>query len=530
MAGAENDATDKIFGYEVAPARFSKQQAPRRSKLTDTNNNQQDFSPVDYRSADQTVPRPRNLAHGAWDPRNGAVGKPEGESVPRKDGPPEEGGPGKPVEPSDVDYSKLKLNEVSGVGADSEKFYELINTGTVEIPLEGCKIHYNANGSTGGTLPAGKGNLTWTGSASQKVNAGALFDLIGRNTAGSFTQGLTAGRILIITLEDPAGNVIDQCIRSSDTGAYAITDKSFSRIPDGTGDFYFTTPTPNATNGTSTAGLTKLPIDPPAFSNFGRTPSSVTPADAVTVSATVTTTTSTISTVVLKWTLGGAVQTDINMTASGNVYSGVIPAKAADSAVTYWVSAANNLGETAVTATDNYTVGSAPVDFSKLVLNEVSGNNKFVEIYNSGSVAIPLQGVKLQRNDGTSSGGSEWVGTSSDSIPAGAYRLFLFNSYTPATLNTNPAYTGWTVSSGISSGQILKVAIVDPSGNPVSVFIRGSVPLPAWQNTTGVTQNSNDTYSRMSDGTWAYADPTPGAVNGAKTSEIVTPGYLIAQP
>jgi len=171
----------------------------------------------------------------------------------------------------------------------------------------------------------------------------------------------------------------------------------------------------------------------------------------------------------------------------------------------------------------------APVDYTKLILTEVSGNNKYVEIYNSGTEDIPMKGVKLVRNDGPSNGGSEWPGITDDIIPAGEYRLFLFNSFT-AGLNTNPAFVGWTVGSGISSGQILKVAIVDPNGDEVSVFIRGDVPLPAWQTTTGVTQNSTDTYSRMEDGTWAYADPTPGAANGTKKSEIVNPGYLTATP
>jgi len=143
-------------------------------------------------------------------------------------------------------------------------------------------------------------------------------------------------------------------------------------------------------------------------------------------------------------------------------------------------------------------------------------------------VAIPLEDVKLQRNDGPSSG-SEWVGTADDSIPAGAYRLFLFNSYTPSTLNTNPAYVGWTVSSGISNNQILKVAIVDPAGKPVSVFIRGENPLSSW-GTQGATREDTYSYSRMTDGTWAYAVPTPGAVNGAKAADIVSPGYLTAQP
>jgi len=426
-----------------------------------------------------------------------------------------------------VDYTKLKLNEVSGVGADSEKFYELKNIGDKDILLDGCKIYYNANSATGGTLPTGDGNVTWTGLSTQTIQAGQLFSLVGRNNVGSFTTGLTGARILIITLKDPAGNILDQCIRTSDTGNYAFNDKSFSRIPDGTGDFYFTEPTPNATNGASTIGLTKLPKDPPYISTFGREPSSVTAADAVTVSATITTTTSTITTVVLQWTLGGLAQSNISMTASGNVYSAEISAQAVDSAVTYKVSATNNLGETYVTDAQNYTVTSAPVDYTKLVLNEVSGNNKFVEIYNSGTVDIPMQGVKLQRNDGPSSGGSEWVGAAIDSIPAGEYRLILFNSAT-AGLDTNPAYVGWKVSSGISSSQVLKVAIVDPAGNPVDVFIRGDVPLPAWQSTA--TQDSTHSYSRMDTATWAYADPTPGAANGSKVADILSPGYLTAQP
>jgi len=523
MVGAKNSDTDNIFGYEFAPARNSASSAVRRKDLRDSDINVNDFTSARYGPTsgdDKTlteeefaVRKPRNSSAGAWDP----FAKPA-------DPPP-------PPDITVVDYTKLKINEISGVGDDKDKFYELINTGDKDIPLYDCKIYYNANSSTGGTLPAGKGSLTWTGLSSQTIEAGKLYSLIGRNTAGSFTTGLTAERILVITLEDSKGNVIDKCVRSADTGDYASKDKSFSRIPDGTGDFYFTSPTPNATNGTSTTGLTKLPVDPPVITNFGRSPSSVTPTDKVTVSATVTpTTSSVISTVVLKWTLSGTAQSDISMTkTSGNDYSAEIPAQTVGSAVTYKVSAANALGETNSTVTQNYTVAAALIDYTKLVLNEVSGNNKFVEIYNSGTVDIPLENVKLQRNDGPS-GGSEWVGKASDSIPAGAYRLFLFNNYTPSSLNTNPAYTGWTVGSGISAGQILKVAIVDPSGTPVDVFIRGDTPPLSWGSTTGVTQDSTNSYSRMNATTWAYAAPTPGAANGAKVAEIVSPGYLTAQP
>ena len=171
---------------------------------------------------------------------------------------------------SEIDYSKLKLNEVSGVGGDSEKFYELINIGDVDIPLEGCQIFYNANGSVGETFPPSDDRLTWTGVSSQTAKAGQLFALIGRNDPGSFTLGITPERILIITLKDPAGNIIDQCIRAEDTGIYATPDRnqSFSRIPDGTGPFYFTTPTPDAFNGTDVTDLLLLPQTPTAIKNM----------------------------------------------------------------------------------------------------------------------------------------------------------------------------------------------------------------------------------------------------------------------
>ena len=166
------------------------------------------------------------------------------------------------------DYSRLKINEVSGVGDDKEKFYELINTGTETINLAGCKIFYNANSNTGGVFPPnGNQGLTWTGKTSHVIQPGGLLLLLGRYNAGSnpngeFTTGLTAERILIITLEDPSGNAIDQCIRAQDTGDYEIANKSFSRIPDGTGPFYFTDPTPEIMNGTSTTGLIEVPSSP----------------------------------------------------------------------------------------------------------------------------------------------------------------------------------------------------------------------------------------------------------------------------
>jgi len=165
------------------------------------------------------------------------------------------------------DYTKLKINEVSGVGDDSEKFYELINLGDKPINLQNCKIYYNANSNSGGVFPPnGNQGLTWTGKSHHTIPPGGLLLLLGRNTIsnpdGEFTTGLTAQRILIITLEDPNGNIIDQCVRAKDTEEYAIADKSFARIPDGIGSFYFTMPTPGVLNGNDPVGFIAVPKEP----------------------------------------------------------------------------------------------------------------------------------------------------------------------------------------------------------------------------------------------------------------------------
>jgi len=169
---------------------------------------------------------------------------------------------------SKIDYSKLKFNEISGAGNDDEKFYELINIGEVEIPLEGCKIYYNANSSTGGEFPPnGNQGLTWTGNETHVIQPGGLLLLLGRyhatnNPDGAFTTGLTSQRMLTVTLEDPFENEIDKCRRAEDTGIYEIAERSFSRIPDGTGPFYFTTPTPDQLNGDDATGLLLVPQEP----------------------------------------------------------------------------------------------------------------------------------------------------------------------------------------------------------------------------------------------------------------------------
>ena len=164
------------------------------------------------------------------------------------------------------------------------------------------------------------------------------------------------------------------------------------------------------------------------------------------------------------------------------------------------------------------------VDYTKLIVNEIDGNFKFVEIYNSDTKDIPMNGVVLDRNNGASS----WTGTSADVMPAGSYRLVAFNSAT-ADVTSSSAYVGWTASSGISANQGLIVVLKDPSGKVINGFQRGDASNLGVSGS--VSTNTSASYSRMSDGTWAYAVQTPGAANGPSVGTIgngtASDGYTV---
>ena len=155
-----------------------------------------------------------------------------------------------------------------------------------------------------------------------------------------------------------------------------------------------------------------------------------------------------------------------------------------------------------------------PALFEHIILNEVCGEQKYVEIYNNGTEEVSLDGLILERNEGASS----YTFTSTDAIPAGAYRLILFNSR-PVMLEANEAYVGWDVSSGISDQQTLSIQLITRTRIVISSFQRGAAP---W-GISGAEREREYSYSRQDDGTWAYAGFTPGAANGTKVSDIHSP-------
>ena len=143
-----------------------------------------------------------------------------------------------------TDWSKLKLNEVYGAGADEEKFFELYNGSDFPIKLNGVTINKDEE-------------LTWTGIDGEVVPPKGFFAIIGGKgtTERGFKSGFSAKKSVLIELFDTKGNKIDYFQRgekmdSGEWGASLPNNKgSWSRIPDGTGKWMQTdTFTQNAAN------------------------------------------------------------------------------------------------------------------------------------------------------------------------------------------------------------------------------------------------------------------------------------------
>ena len=145
-----------------------------------------------------------------------------------------------------TDWTKLKLNEVYGAGADDEKFFELYNASDFTIKLTGVTINKDEG-------------LTWTGIAGEEIPAHGIFAIVGGKgtTERGFSSGFSAKKSVILELFAPDGTKIDTFQRGDkdESGAWGvklpeITD-SWQRVPDGTGNWVIATPTQGALNAAS---------------------------------------------------------------------------------------------------------------------------------------------------------------------------------------------------------------------------------------------------------------------------------------
>ena len=235
------------------------------------------------------------------------------------------------------------------------------------------------------------------------------------------------------------------------------------------------------------------------IANVSYAPTAVQATDDVTVTATITSFKDFTAKLVYSTDEANKAE-ELGMVAGeNNLYTAVIPAQPDGTKVSFYVQAMN--GEvTAVSPTMEYEVGAVAIDYSKLRLNELNGNDKFIEIYNAGAEAINLNGVYIEKDDV-----QNWIGDNTVKIDAGAYLVL----YSEDVVADHPEIPESLIfHSGLSAKKNVRIQLFTPAGVSIDDF-----------NLTNIDANdpayipAPASYSRNADGKWYYADATPGAVN-----------------
>lgn len=235
------------------------------------------------------------------------------------------------------------------------------------------------------------------------------------------------------------------------------------------------------------------------IANVSYAPTAVQASDDVTVTATITSFKDFTAKLVYSTDEANKAE-ELGMVAGeNNLYTAVIPAQPDGTKVSFYVQAMN--GEvTAVSPTMEYEVGAVAIDYSKLRLNELNGNDKFIEIYNAGAEAINLNGVYIEKDDA-----QNWIGDNTVKIDAGAYLVL----YSEDVVANHPEVPEALIfHSGLSAKKNVRIQLFTPAGVSIDDF-----------NLTNIDANdpayipAPASYSRNADGKWYYADATPGAVN-----------------
>jgi hypothetical protein len=305
----------------------------------------------------------------------------------------------------------------------------------------------------------------------------------------------------MVHLEDTEGRLIDKIEFGAQT-----PEQAAARVPDGSDNIILQTPTRGASNN----GV----VATPSVTGLAHAPVSPTSDEDVTVTATVTAGEGTLTSVKIQWTLNTATQPDIAMTNTAASYSATIPKQAAGSEIAYSVVAINSAGGSSTVPGTPYTVRNASsTDYSGLVINEVDGNGKFIEIYNKGTAAIPLAGVTLVKNESA----TWWTGGAA-TVGAGEYHVISNGVQSGITADET------TGASGISPKQNVQFQLKDPSGNELDAFLRSNGGNLSDGVTPDYGSGTKYSFSRCPDGVGAFGLAVPSS----KAANPFTPAGAIA--
>lgn len=210
----------------------------------------------------------------------------------------------------------------------------------------------------------------------------------------------------------------------------------------------------------------------------------------------------------LYYTVNDANEQKVAMTVNGDVFTGVLP-KAVnvknDDVVKFWIVADNADGIKAKSEVMKYTVGDLPPDYTQLRLNELSGLQKYIEIYNKGEFRVKLEGIYIYKDEALNWTCDERV------LEPGEFLLL----YSEDVKTEHVGYDEALIfSSGLSAKKNVRIQLFDPAGNSIDDF--NIINHPGGGNVGG-------SYGRNADGNWyVQATQTPGEANVDGTQSIAS--------
>lgn len=162
-----------------------------------------------------------------------------------------------------------------------------------------------------------------------------------------------------------------------------------------------------------------------------------------------------------------------------------------------------------------------------LVLNELSGADKFIELYNNTEAELSLEGVYVVKYDSSKDGGKSttWTGKAGMTIAPGGYVVLESSDLADPAEEGDPDYAyespNHVFKGGLSGKKNVFIELYDAEDIKLSEFKRGDEGA-GWNQVGNFENNKKNTFSRVPNGTgkWAYAAPTKGAANGESTGEI----------
>ncbi len=164
---------------------------------------------------------------------------------------------------------------------------------------------------------------------------------------------------------------------------------------------------------------------------------------------------------------------------------------------------------------------------SGIVLNELSGEDKYIELYNTTDKEVSLEGVYIVKYDSEKEGGKSttWTGAKGMKIAAKGYVVLESSDLKDPVEGGSEDYKyesdNHIFKGGLSGKKNCFFELYGADAKVLSEFKRGEEGA-GWNQVKGFEELKEYSFSRVPDGTgeWVYALPTKGAKNGEKKADI----------